>query len=104
MAKIACFRSKLNLLGVVFLLALATGLQSGPLHDAVNSGDMDDLEKALEGEVSIDDTDWMVGSPLHVAVGTGNIPAARLLLAASRLFTASQLPTTIAFFNCFVIE
>ena len=69
-----------------FLVALwancsAVQVAAGPLHDAVRAGNPTAIEAALPG-TNLDETDFMLGTPLHIAVSQGDAEAAEILIRA----------------------
>jgi ankyrin repeat protein len=73
-------------LGTIFLAALI-GLTARPaathaseLHDAVRSGDVVAVEARLAAGAEVDETDFILGTPLHLAVAQGNTSIAQVLI------------------------
>lgn len=54
---------------------------AGDLHDAVRANDAQRLSGLLDAGQAIDETDFVLGTPLHVAVAQGSVPLARILLS-----------------------
>ena len=53
---------------------------SGSLHDAVKANDRAAVESILAGGADINESDFVLGTPLHVAVARGNLDLAKLLI------------------------
>ena len=54
---------------------------AGELHDAVRANDAERLAVLLKAGQAIEDTDFVLGTPLHVAVAQGSIPLAKILIS-----------------------
>ena len=65
------------LIGLVF----TANAIAGDLHEAVRANDAKRLVLLLEAGQAVDETDFMLGTPLHVAVAQGSVPLARILIA-----------------------
>lgn len=67
----------------VFLASLASapGAIAGDLHDAVRANDLERLTLLLDAGQAVDETDFMLGTALHVAVAQGSVASARILLS-----------------------
>ncbi len=72
---------------VLVVLAIGIGLicatpatSAGELHDAVRAQDKVAVEAVLASDVEVDETDFIFGTPLHVAVSDGNTEIARILV------------------------
>ena len=63
------------------LAAFPAPLFAGPLHDAIREGDLR-ATKALVENANLEESDFILGTPLHVAVNTGNTAMMELLIAA----------------------
>ena len=59
----------------------AVQVAAGPLHDAVRAGNPIPIEAALLG-TNLDETDFMLGTPLHIAVSQGDAETAEILIRA----------------------
>lgn len=53
----------------IFLVQLPA--HAGPLHDVINSRDESALENLIAAGANIEESDYFVGTPLHVAVSVG---------------------------------
>jgi len=54
---------------------------AGPLHDAVRAGNLNAIRAALPG-TDLDETDYILGTPLHIAVSRGDAGTAEILIRA----------------------
>lgn len=54
---------------------------AGDLHEAVRANDAERLVLLLEAGQAVDETDFVLGTPLHVAVVQGSLPLATLLIS-----------------------
>ena len=54
---------------------------AGDLHEAVRANDAKRLVFLLEAGQAVDETDFMLGTPLHVAVAQGSVPLAKILIS-----------------------
>ena len=68
-------------LNVLAGLASAQGAVAGDLHDAVRANDLERAVLLLEAGEAIDETDFMLGTALHVAVAQGSVPLAKILIS-----------------------
>ena len=71
----------------VVVLAIGIGLVctpfktfAGELHDAVRAQDNAAVEALLASGAEVDETDFIIGSALHIAVSEGNSEIARILI------------------------
>lgn len=71
----------LHVLCIATLFFCSTAI-AGPIHDAAREGDLETLDAALSGGASIQDTDFLTGTALHVAVVAGHPDIVRKLLHA----------------------
>jgi len=86
-------------LGALFLASLAIGITTGPsigrtgsLHDAARAGDVAAIDMLLEGGADIEETDFVLGTPLHVAIASGAPPVvAHLLEKGASVGAAGEL-------------
>ena len=62
------------------LIGYAATARAGALHDAVKVGDRPAIEALLTGGTDIEESDFVVGTALHVAVAQGDAAVAALLL------------------------
>jgi len=67
--------------GILIGLAFTTNSIAGDLHEAVRANDAEGLIVLLEAGAAIDESDLMLGTPLHVAVAQGSMPLARILIS-----------------------
>lgn len=65
------------LVGLVF----TANTIAGDLHEAVRANDAIRLVRLLEAGQSVDETDFVLGTPLHVAVAQGNVGLAKILIS-----------------------
>lgn len=65
---------------ILSVLVTAIQVQAGPLHDAVRAKDITAIDGLLAGGVDIDETDYFVGTALHVAVTQSDVASASTLL------------------------
>ena len=65
------------LVGLVF----APNAFAGDLHEAVRAKDAQRLVLLLEAGQAVDETDFVLGTPLHVAVAQGSVPLAKILIS-----------------------
>jgi uncharacterized protein len=65
----------------LFSVSLNCSANSGPLHDEVRAGDIVSVE-ALLGTSELEKADYILGTPLHVAVTTGNANITGLLISS----------------------
>lgn len=72
------FRS-FSILTVIFGVSFGPCF-AGELHNAVRADDASALRALLKAGVNTDETDFLLGTPLHVAVSEQNEAAARLLI------------------------
>ena len=68
-------------LNVLVGLASAQSAVSGDLHDAVRANDAERVILLLKAGKAIDETDFMLGTALHVAVAQGSVPLAKILIS-----------------------
>lgn len=68
-------------LNVLAGLASAQGAVAGDLHDAVRANDAERAVLLLKAGEAIDETDFMLGTALHVAVAQGSVPPAKILIS-----------------------
>lgn len=72
---------------IVITLTLLVGLAftsnaiAGDLHDAVLANDAKRLVVLLEAGQPVDETDFVLGTALHVAVAQGSVPLAKILIS-----------------------
>ncbi len=57
-----------------------TGSVASELHDAVRNGELSEVSKALEAAEDVNETDYLLGTPLHLATVSGIADIASLLL------------------------
>jgi ankyrin repeat protein len=62
-------------------LALATQVAAGPLHDAVDKGDIAQVKALIASGEDVNQKDRSLGTPLHRAAISGNGEMAKLLIA-----------------------
>ncbi len=62
-------------------LAFSASAAAGDLHAAVRANDAERLTVLLEAGQAVDESDFMLGTPLHVAVAQGSVPMARILIS-----------------------
>jgi ankyrin repeat protein len=65
------------LVGLVF----TANAIAGDLHEAVRANDAKRLVLLLESGQAVDGTDFVLGTPLHVAVAQGSVPLAKILIS-----------------------
>ena len=65
---------------LIGLIALPTMLRAGELHDAIRDGDAAAVAALLDGGTQVDETDYVLGTALHLAVSVGNLTIAKLLI------------------------
>lgn len=65
------------LVGLVF----TANAIAGDLHEAVRANDAQRLALLLEAGQAVDETDYLLGTPLHVAVVQGSVPLAKILIS-----------------------
>jgi ankyrin repeat protein len=70
-------RTSVLLLGLLF----TANAIAGELHDAVRANNSERLVILLEAGRAVDETDYVLGTPLHVAVAQGSVPLAKILIA-----------------------
>ena len=51
------------------------------LHEAVRANDAERLVLLLKAGQAVDETDFVLGTPLHVAVAQGSVPLAKILIS-----------------------
>lgn len=61
-------------------IAMSSALWGGELHDAAKAGDKATVEHLLKSGASIDETDYILGTPLHLAIKQGSIGVAEVLI------------------------
>lgn len=72
---------KLRLAVGLFALFQAVPIvAAGELHDAVRANDAETVIALLESGASVDETDFLLGAPLHIAASQGSVEAARILI------------------------
>ena len=70
-------------LGLFFLLMAIPSLSyTSELHDAVRNGDVDAVRVILADGVDLDESDFMIGAPIHLAIIEGHVAVASVLIAA----------------------
>ncbi|SFD24178.1 ankyrin repeat domain-containing protein [Tropicimonas isoalkanivorans] len=62
------------------ILLAGSAATAGPLHDAVRMGDRAAVSEAVANTDDLDETDFIIGTPLHAAVAEGHADIARLLI------------------------
>ncbi len=65
---------------LILLFGHSPSLEAGPLHDAVRAKDVAAIDQALAAGAKIDETDFFLGSALHIAVSDGDTEIAGYLL------------------------
>jgi ankyrin repeat protein len=65
------------LVGLVF----TANAIAGDLHEAVRANDAGHLVLLLEQGQAVNETDFVLGTPLHVAVAQGSVPLAKILIS-----------------------
>ena len=77
----------LRLAPAIFMLILGSALIGAPpmlwagdLHDAVRNKDIASVESILAGGADVDETDYVLGTPLHIAVLDGSEEIAKSLI------------------------
>jgi ankyrin repeat protein len=65
----------------IALICAAPGAVAGELHDAVRAHDTMAVEALLASGTRVDETDFIFGTPLHVAVSERDIEIAAILIA-----------------------
>lgn len=73
------------------LLAIPT-VQAGPLHDAAERGDLEQLKRLIAQGSDVNARDENEATPLHWAVYRGHITVARLLIAHGADVYANEHP------------
>jgi len=76
-----CVRRSAFMTIASILLIVSENVLAGDLHDAVRANDAQRLGGLLDAGQAIDETDFVLGTPLHVAVAQGSVPLARILLS-----------------------
>ncbi len=66
---------------ILFGLVFTTSATASELHEAVRANDAERLVLLLKAGQAIDETDFILGTPLHVAVAQGSIPLAKILIS-----------------------
>ena len=79
MRKVLIFRLT-SLAKIAGFIVVPTLLHAGELHDAVRAGDNAAVLALLDGRAQVNDTDYVVGTPLHLAVIEGHVTIAKLLI------------------------
>ena len=86
-APVARTSSDLVSLVAVFLLAFGIATIGHPitpkaneLHDAVRTQDHRAIEALIAAGVNVDESDFLLGSPLHLAISSGDLKVAALLI------------------------
>jgi len=70
-------------LGLFFLLmSMPSVAYTSELHDAARNGDVDAVRVILADGVDIDESDFMAGAPIHLAIMEGHVAVASALIAA----------------------
>ena len=87
MAMFRIFSALIVVFGVSLQIAFA-----GELHDAIRANDLSALQQQLDAGADIEETDYLLGTPLHVAVTSQNEEAVRLLIEnGANLEAASEI-------------
>jgi ankyrin repeat protein len=66
---------------ILVSLAFTANAIAGDLHEAVRANDAERLIVLLEAGQAVDETDFVLGTPLHVAVAQGSVPLVEILIA-----------------------
>ena len=77
-------RTSFSVLSVSIILAgscFTSNAAAGDLHDAVRDNDAEHLIDLLDAGQAINETDFVLGTPLHVAVAQGSVPLAEILIS-----------------------
>ena len=61
-------------------LALPLCAKAGDLHDAAQAGDVETVKTLLASGAEIDETDYLTGTALHIAVGQGHDGIVKVLI------------------------
>lgn len=70
-------------LGLFFLLmAMPSLAYTSELHDAVRNGDVDAVRAIVADGVDFNESDFMTGPPIHLAIMEGHVAIAKVLIAA----------------------
>ena len=93
------------------LVGVPSALSAGALHDAVRNKDVAAVEAALAGDTDVDESDYVLGTALHIATLDGSEDIAGILLrhgadvdAASELQSNRPLHLAAEFGRASMIE
>ena len=84
--------------GIALLLSAgadASQLEWTPLARATAIGSIDDMQRCLANGSKLEDRDWWNRTPYLIAIKTGDIGKAKLLLAVGNSHSRTRLPTAI---------
>lgn len=66
---------------ILFGLVFTANAIATDLHEAVRANDAERLVLLLKAGKAVDETDFVLGTPLHVAVAQGSVPLAKILIS-----------------------
>ena len=76
---------KLSFIAVISIVLVSSAFTrnaiAGDLHEAVRANDAGRLVLLLEAGQAVDETDFVLGTPLHVAVAQESVPLAKILIS-----------------------
>ncbi len=79
---LACLSASIAITSIIlFGLVFTANAIAGDLHEAVRANDAERLVLLLEAGQAVDETDFVLGTPLHVAVAQGSVPLAKILIS-----------------------
>ena len=61
-------------------VVFASAVHAGPLHDAVKDGDLVQVKQEIAKGEDVNEDNFMLGMPLHIAATGGHIEIAEVLI------------------------
>ena len=82
------------MIAAAMLLTGTSAVMAGPLHDAVERGDLDQVKQEIAKGEDVNEDNLMLGMPLHIAARGGRIAIAEVLIESGADVSANDATGT----------